>query len=444
MRADLTRVLAVISVAAVPGLLIDHPFMLISVGLIGLGLWYFRHLQQLARCARHGAPESAPDVPGLINELAREFRTAHGHHQQWEARLTDYLLRFRDAAAALPDAIVVTDREGRIKWANDRALPYLGIEFPRDAGQRIANLVRHPVLTESFTNREATGATPRVLEMPSPQSENLQLELRIAEYGEADMLFVARDITETQRLARMRRDFIANASHELRTPLTVISGYLEAFEDEIELAPPEWAPKLRQMRSQAVRMQRLIEDLLQLSALESSADENPTEEVPVAELVLAVQKEAQGLSGAAAHRITVEADPGLWLSGSQRDLYSTVSNIVSNAVHHTPPGGEIRLRWYRDDRGAHLEVADRGEGIAPEHLARLTERFYRVDKGRSRAYGGTGLGLAIVKHALAKHEATLEIRSAVGKGSTFTCHFPPGRILPARERSARAGAVANP
>ncbi|OGT81235.1 MAG: phosphate regulon sensor histidine kinase PhoR [Gammaproteobacteria bacterium RIFCSPLOWO2_02_FULL_61_13] len=428
MRLDLLRVLVCVTVFLVPGLYFGHPFLFITIGLVGLGIWYFRMLQQVVECVRHEADESLPDVPGVINELAREFQIARSHHTQWEAKLTDYLSRFRDAAAALPDAVIITDRSGRIKWANDRAQAYLGIEFPRDAGQRITNLVRHPLLTEALAIHE-TRAASRVLEMPSPQSEGQLLELRMAEYGDADTLFVARDVTELQRLNRMRRDFIANASHELRTPLTVIGGYLEAFEDDAALCPPDWGPKIQQMRGQALRMQRLIEDLLQLSSLESAGEQAFNEETPVGELLLAVQKEAQTLSGSSAHQITLEAEPGLWVNGSQRDLYSVVSNIVFNAVQYTPAGGGISMRWYSDDQGAHLAVCDQGEGIAAEHVPRLTERFYRVDKGRSRAYGGTGLGLAIVKHALARHDASLEIRSEPGKGSTFTCHFPATRII---------------
>jgi two-component system phosphate regulon sensor histidine kinase PhoR len=429
MRTDLLRVLGVVAGMLIPGLWFGHPFMFVALGLTALGIWYFRAFERLLQCVRNDEEEGLPDVPGLVNELAREFHLARSYHEEWERKLSSYLVQFRDAASALPDAVVVTDQNGRIKWANERARTYLGIEFPRDAGQTIMNLVRHPELARALTTPPALSER-RMLEMPSPQSEDLQLEVRIARYGDADTLFVARDVTESQRLLRMRRDFIANASHELRTPLTVIAGYLEAFDEELEHCPPDWVPKVRQMRGQALRMQRLISDLLQLSALESAADENPSEEVPVGDLILAVQKEAQGLSGTAAHRIAAVTQPDLWLSGSQRDIYSVISNIVTNAVHHTPPGGSIKIRWYMDERGAHLEVADQGEGIPAEHLPRLTERFYRVDKGRSRAYGGTGLGLAIVKHALARHDATLEIQSESGKGSTFTCHFPTGRILP--------------
>ncbi len=430
MRADLLRLLAVVAGSLLPGLWFDHPFMFVAFGLVALGIWYFRSLRKMLECVRNDAESSPPDISGLINDIAREFYLVRSYHEQWEQKLASYLVQFRDAAAALPDAIIVTDQGGRIKWANGRAQTYLGIEFPRDAGQPISNLVRHPELAKELYALRDKG-DQRILEMTSTLREDMQLELRIACYGAADTLFVARDITEPQRLARMRRDFIANASHELRTPLTVIAGYLEAFEDELDRCPGDWALKIRQMRTQSLRMQQLINDLLQLSALESAADEAPNEHVPMGDLILAVQKEAQVLSGAAGHKIIVEIEPGLWLSGNQRDLYSVISNIVSNAVHHSPACGEISVRWFSDDQGAHLEVSDQGEGIAAEHISRLTERFYRVDKGRSRAYGGTGLGLAIVKHALARHEATLEIRSEPGQGSVFSCHFPRSRILTA-------------
>ncbi len=428
MRFDLLRVLGCIFLALIAGLLLGHPFLFIALALLALAAWYFRALRQVVKCMHHGAVESLPDVPGVINELAREFQTAHTHHTQWEAKLTDYLTRFRDAAAALPDAVIVTDRSGRIKWTNDRAQAYLGIQFPRDAGQPIANLVRNPLLTEAVA-APGDGAGSRVLEMPSPQNEDLLLEVRIAEYGEADTLFVARDVTELHRINRMRRDFIANASHELRTPLTVIGGYLEAFEDDLARCPPDWGPKVNQMRAQALRMQRLIEDLLQLSSLESAGEQPFNEETSVADLLLAVQKEAQTLSGLAAHNIVIDAESGYWIKGNQRDLYSVISNIVSNAVQYTPAGGRISMRWFSDDHGAHLAIRDQGEGIPAEHIPRLTERFYRVDTGRSRVYGGTGLGLAIVKHALARHDAMLEIQSEAGNGSTFICHFPPSRIV---------------
>jgi two-component system phosphate regulon sensor histidine kinase PhoR len=198
--------------------------------------------------------------------------------------------------------------------------------------------------------------------------------------------------------------------------------------------------KIAQMRTQAARMQRLIEDLLRLSGLETAVEQDLKEEVPVGDLLSAIHREAVTLDGDGGHRFALDIDATLWLKGSQRDLYSAFSNIVFNAVQHTPPGGEIRIRWQRDDAGAVLLVSDTGEGIAPEHIPRLTERFYRVDKSRSRSRGGTGLGLAIVKHALARHEAELEIRSELGAGSIFSCHFPAARVfVPDRPRAQVGG-----
>jgi two-component system phosphate regulon sensor histidine kinase PhoR len=225
----------------------------------------------------------------------------------------------------------------------------------------------------------------------------------------------------------------------LRTPLTVISGYLESFDEDRASCPPGWAGKITQMRVQATRMQRLIEDLLRLSSLETAAEQDLKEEVPIPDLLSTIHREAVTLDGEGGHRFVLEIDPTIWLKGSQRDLYSAFSNVIFNAVQHTPGNGTIRIGWRRAGEDALLEVSDSGEGIPSEHIPRLTERFYRVDKSRSRSSGGTGLGLAIVKHALARHDAELEIRSELGTGSTFICRFPPARIL-LRDRVRAASA----
>ena len=250
------------------------------------------------------------------------------------------------------------------------------------------------------------------------------IEVRAIHYGKAYMLLVARDITEFQRVDRIRKDFIANASHELRTPLTVIAGYLEAFEGDAE-CPEGWSPKITQMREQAGRMQRLIEDLLELSRLESTKQIEHVEEVDVAGMMETILREAETLSGRQQHVFVKELDASLYLQGDQHDLYNAFSNLVFNAVQYTPARGEITIRWYLDNEGVHLSVQDTGEGIDEKHLSRLTERFYRVDTGRSRSRGGTGLGLAIVKHALTRHRGCLHIASTIGKGSLFRCDFPP-------------------
>jgi len=291
-----------------------------------------------------------------------------------------------------------------------------------------------------FLNRRTEGASLS-LQLPSPVNPDQILEYRMAPYGEGQMLLMARDVTSIQRAHQMRKDFIANASHELRTPLTVISGYLENFADEPERFPEPERSQILQMRRQAERMQRLINDLLTLSVLEGDSRNVKEEIIAVPELVASIYHEAQGLSGIMEHIFYLDCDPGLRLRGNQKEIYSAFSNLVLNAVQHTPDHGVIRIRWHADAEGAYFSVADSGEGISPEHIPRITERFYRVDKGRSRDKGGTGLGLAIVKHVMLRHGGTLDIDSTPGKGSVFCCNFPGARIVydkNSRDSSLRA------
>jgi len=441
MRHDLWRLIACIGIALIIGLVVGRPFLLLGACLLLFVAWYSRALSGFLDYIRHNADDALPDLPGIVNDLVREFHILRSNYRQREEKLSGFLARFQDAASALPDAVVVLNRPDRIEWANRKASEYLGINWPQDGGQRLANLIRHPDLSD-FLRQRQRHLTSGVMELVSPEDEHRRLELRLTVYGRDHALLVARDITELQRLNKMRSDFIANASHELRTPLTVIAGYLEAFEGDRENCPEEWTSRIVEMRNQAGRMQRLIEDLLKLSSLESAAVPEVTEEVRVADMLAAIVREAGSLDGGGRHAIETQADPQLCLWGSQAELYSAFSNIIFNAVQYTPAGGHIGVHWSRDSAGACLEVSDDGDGIAPEHIARLTERFYRVDKSRSRAKGGTGLGLAIVKHVLARHDGNLDIRSKPGKGSTFTCRFPPERIVSERESSNKRPASA--
>jgi two-component system phosphate regulon sensor histidine kinase PhoR len=242
--------------------------------------------------------------------------------------------------------------------------------------------------------------------------------------GERQLLIV-RDVSKEQQLQSMRKDFVANASHELRSPLTVISGYLDALADEQQL-DPTWSAPVLEMRRQAERMSTIINDLLELSKLESG--NQPREELPVdvAGMLALIRRDV--LTQEQHPRLELRLESDALLLGAESEIHSIVTNLVSNAVKYTPPTGEVELRYWTDQRGAHVAVRDTGVGIAPEHIPRLTERFYRVDPGRARSMGGSGLGLAIVKHALQRHGGTLTIESEEGKGSTFTCHFPKDRV----------------
>ncbi len=263
-------------------------------------------------------------------------------------------------------------------------------------------------------------------DLPAPIDENVRLSLHLIRYANDQFLLVARDVSQLMRLEQVRRDFVANVSHELRTPLTVVHGYLDMIEpDEM----PEYEPILEELRSQSRRMTRIVEDLLTLSRLEAQG-ELAQERVRLRPLLDSLRREALALSHGG-HEVVVEQIDSRDLLGSIQELHSAFSNLVSNAVRHTPPGGRITLRWRRDNDGARMEVIDTGPGIPAQHLPRLTERFYRVSTSRSRNSGGTGLGLSIVKHVLQLHQAHLEIHSEPGAGSTFACVFGDERMVEA-------------
>ena len=428
MNPDLRRIIGIISFSLVIGLLVNHVFLCVASGTILIFYWYQKELQQLLIWLRRRTESTPPDVSGFINEIIAEFEQLRAHHKQRGEKLSGFLRRFQAATAALPDAAVVLGEFDSIEWANKKAELYLGVRWPQDSGQRISNLIRHPDLIRYLRQADEIDFN-KSLELASPVSDEQRLEFRVIPYGESQRLLMARDITEIHHANKMRKDFIANASHELRTPLTVIAGYLENFEEDEEICPPDWMPRIKQMRQQTGRMQRLIEDLLQLSSLESPSENRQTEEIKVSDMLTSIYKEAESVSGFMHHMFYLETDPNLWIRGNHRELYSAFSNLIFNAVQYTPQRGVIRIRWFQDNRGAHMEVADTGEGIAPGHIPRLTERFYRVDKGRSREKGGTGLGLAIVKHVLSRHDASLHIESELGKGSKFRCDFPLSVVL---------------
>ncbi|MBD9483158.1 phosphate regulon sensor histidine kinase PhoR [Pseudomonas sp. PDM14] len=397
--------------------------------LIGIGAYLAWHIKQLLRLhtwLRERRPDEAPpEGYGLWGEIFDNIYHLQRRDQRVRGRLQAVIDRVQESTAALRDAVIMLDRDGNLEWWNRAAETLLGLKTPQDSGQSITNLVRHPRFKEYFEQGEFRDA----LELPSPVNDHLHLQLQITRYGNSEHLMLVRDITRLHQLEQMRKDFVANVSHELRTPLTVIAGYLETLLDNVEDVNPRWLRALQQMQQQGARMQNLLNDLLLLAKLE--ATDYPSDNVPVSVdlLLLSIKNDAQALSAGRCHRISLEADPHLRLKGSETELRSAFSNLVFNAVKYTPDEGEIRIRWSGDENGAQFSVTDSGIGIETRHLSRLTERFYRVDSSRASHTGGTGLGLAIVKHVLLRHRARLEIASVPGKGSTFTCHFPPQQVI---------------
>ncbi|WP_295389358.1 phosphate regulon sensor histidine kinase PhoR [uncultured Thiodictyon sp.] len=398
-------------------------------------LRHLYHLTRLAHLIRRRQRLTAPFPRGLWGEVYGSLARYQQRGRKGRKRQVRFSRRFRQAADAVPDGLVILDKLQRIEWANPAAAPLLDVHWPRDEGRRLSELLAQPDLTPFIE----VGEYLRPLEITPEHNRALMVSLRIAPFGEhkGERLIVARDITKIYHLNMIRRDFVANASHELRTPLTVIAGFLENLADA-PATPTAHRRPLSLMQHQASRMSSIIEDLLTLSRLEMDDQDRAQGPVDVAAELEPIVHEAQVLSEGR-HRIECRAEADLLLIGNQVELRSAFSNLIHNAVRHTPPGTRIRIRWNPDANGARFSVTDDGEGIPPEHLPRLTERFYRVDQSRSRAAGGTGLGLAIVKHVLNRHDAHLLIASTLGKGSRFTCQFPAARaLLRARPLSAAA------
>ncbi|MFC3608248.1 phosphate regulon sensor histidine kinase PhoR [Stutzerimonas tarimensis] len=386
--------------------------------------WVLAQLVRLhAWLKRQDFHEPPPESNGLWGEVFDSLYRQQRQHQQARAALQAIIDRAQESTAALKEAVIVMDRHGNLEWCNNAAQQLLGLT-QGDAGQPVTNLVRHPAFKDYYDR----GRYQDPLELASPINARLRLQFTLTRFGNNEHLMLVRDVTRLHLLEQMRKDFVANVSHELRTPLTVISGYLETLLAHSDSLEPRWLKPLQRMEQQSERMKHLLEDLLLLAKLEATAHSANAQPVAVAPLLQLIRRDAQSLSADKAHQIELEADPLLWLKGSEAELRSAFSNLVFNAVKYTPAGGHIQIRWWGDEHGAHLSVRDDGIGIEPRHLPRLTERFYRVDSSRASHTGGTGLGLAIVKHVLLRHQGRLDVESAPGEGSRFSCHFPPHQL----------------
>ena len=390
-----------------------------------------RHLWQLARLEKwlgSGRQRNPPESWGLWGEVFEHYFRLQKRYYKRKKRLAKVIREFRESTAAMPDGSLVLDGEFRILWFNLAAERMLQLSARRDLGQALINLVRSPRLVAYL----GAGQFDEPIILRSPVDESRSLSVRLIPYGSNQYLALFRDVTRIQRLQAMRRDFVANASHELRSPLTVLAGYLEGLVDDPVLAE-EWREPVTEMQRQCRRMSTLVNDLLELSRLETEEqDAELAERVDVPALISRIIRESQ-LQDTDGHRMKILDLESCGLLGVEHELHSAFANLVTNAVRYSGPGGRVEVRWFTDPEGrAVFEVTDDGIGIEARHLPFITQRFYRVDSARSRSRGGTGLGLAIVKHVLQRHGARLQVTSAVGEGSTFCCVFPPERVVGSR------------
>ncbi|HEX9278524.1 MAG TPA: phosphate regulon sensor histidine kinase PhoR [Casimicrobiaceae bacterium] len=408
---------------------------LFGAGMLGVAAWHLIQLDALTRWAGRALEDPVPEGRGTwaIAYAALYRRLRLRSARQRDLRLA--LDRFVSGAEALPEGVVLLDGANRIQWANPRAQAHLGIELRHDAGAPIVNLVRQP----AFVQYLAGGDFSEPVVVASQREAEMTLSIQIVPFGMEEKLLMSRDITRLEAVARLRRDFIANVSHELKTPLTVLTGFLETLAD-MRLEERQRQRYLALMAEQAQNMQRLVDDLLTLSALESEHSVIQEAEFAIVPLLLQVSADAKALS-AGRHEITLNIRDQAKVLGSRDELASAFGNLVSNAVRYTPDGGRIALDWRVTADGGEFTVSDTGIGIAAEQIPRLTERFYRVDRSRSRATGGTGLGLAIVKHVLIRHQAELAIDSAPAQGSRFAVRLPARRVKVIAESTAPDAAV---
>ncbi|PSV89676.1 phosphate regulon sensor histidine kinase PhoR [Photobacterium leiognathi] len=402
------------------GMIFGHlPWFLLAATWIQL-IWHFHNQLKMSDWLWKDRSLTPPSGSGSWEPLFNGMYRLQQRNRRRRKELTTLIRRFRNGAESLPDAVVVFRSEGNIVWCNKLAQQLLGLRWPDDAGQPISNLLRSPDFVR-YLSRQSFD-TP--LEITSPMNYDRTLELRIMRYTEGEYLMAVRDVSQLKQLEGMRRNFFANVSHELRTPMTVLQGYLEMSSDPDMLVGPMWDRAHGVMTEQLARMNALVEQLLTLSKIEAAPTIELEDEVDVPAMLDILEKEAVSLSGDKNQQISFDVDHSLKVLGDDDQLRSAISNLVYNAVKHTPADADISVRWYRVANGARLEVTDSGEGIAAQHIHRLTERFYRVDKARSRETGGSGLGLAIVKHALSHHDSHLEIESELEKGSIFSFTLP--------------------
>jgi two-component system, OmpR family, phosphate regulon sensor histidine kinase PhoR len=397
---------------------------------IGLLLYLASHiswLHQLHLWFKNPVLKEIPEGSGAWENVFTALLQYERNNLANQSQLGSALERFNLTAEAIPDGLVILSPSNEVEWCTPHAENQLGLDLKTDKNLPIVNLVRDSHFIAYLYNENYD----EPFKLKSWRNPEQIFEIQLIPFASKQKLLICRDMTQLEKVDVMRRDFIANVSHELRTPLTVVGGFLETLSDMEGAVPLAIKDYFGMMQDQTSRMRRIIEDLLTLSTIESNSEAPDDTEINMASMLKALQKDALGLSQGlkkAKHKVYLEADPALNLIGAQDELHSALSNLVSNAIRYTPAGGEIFITWQLVNEQAVFAVRDTGIGIEQQHIDRLTERFYRVDRGRSRETGGTGLGLSIVKHILIRHQAKLEISSEIGKGSTFSVVFPKLRI----------------
>lgn len=437
-RQELRDLLIILALSGVVGLTIGHVAWCMVVGLLGHGLWIIAQVRRVDQWLLSSSDE-IPESYGVWGDLLDKIYRLQKRERSAQDHLKATIRRVQESVDALEDGVILVNKKSNLEWCNCAARRMIGIQMGRDLGQPIFNLVRDPCFRAYFNARNYD----EPLSFTMPNRPDQLLMLYFTEFGHNDRMIIVRDVTHISKLERMRSDFVANVSHELKTPITVLRGYLEQMVDCSDQLPQQWHGPIAQMNGQALRMNALVNDLLTLSRLES--ENSPKDQIllDVGELIEQVKSDVLQVHD---REITIEAAE-VGLLGSATEIRSALTNLVVNALKYTPENKPIRIRWRASSDGSSmdLQVRDRGEGIAPEHLSRLTERFYRVDKGRSSATGGTGLGLAIVKHIMLRHDGRLIIDSELGRGSRFTCRFPLFRLRPLeKEQIEQAGEFSSP
>ena len=411
--------------------LISSSMTALLVFAFGLLIYLASHiywLDQLHTWFKNPSTNNVPEGSGAWEDVFTALLQYERSNQLNQTQLNSALERFSLATNAMPDGLVILSANNEIEWCTPHAESQLGLDFSVDKNLPIVNLLRDSHFIAYLYNAEYS----EPFKLKSWRNPDVSLEIQIVPFANKQKLLISRDMTQLEKVDIMRRDFIANVSHELRTPLTVVGGFLETLSDMQGAVPEAIKTYFAMMQDQTSRMRRIIEDLLTLSTIESNTEAPEEHEIDMAKLINGLQSDALSLSHTlykSKHKVQLKTDLSLNLNGAQDELHSALSNLVSNAVRYTPKGGEISITWGLQNQQAVFSVRDTGIGIQQQHIDRLTERFYRVDRGRSRETGGTGLGLSIVKHILIRHQAKLDITSEIGVGSTFSVVFPKSRVV---------------